>query len=95
MPSGGAVRAVPRLPTYLRATPLERGVANEVLRLPPGGSDTTGIGVCSRCGSATCENHARVRQVQVTRQIGMGAAHGRIPAPRVVCHTYDMAETAH
>ncbi|MFF5650824.1 hypothetical protein ACFY8N_20685 [Streptomyces collinus] len=44
---------------------------------------------------ATCENHARVRQVQVTRQIGMGAAYGRIPARRVVCHTCDMAETAH
>lgn len=58
-------------------------------------SDTTGIGVCSRCGLATCENHARVRQVQVTRQIGMGAAYGRIPARRVVCHTCDMAETAH
>lgn len=47
-------------------------------------SDTTGIGVCSRCGLATCENHARVRQVQVTRQLGMGAAYGRIPARRVV-----------
>ncbi|WP_425541008.1 DUF2180 family protein [Streptomyces coeruleorubidus] len=46
-------------------------------------SDTIDIGVCSRCGLAACENHARVRQVQVTRQIGMGAAYGRIPARRV------------
>ncbi|WP_140935790.1 DUF2180 family protein [Streptomyces sporangiiformans] len=58
-------------------------------------SDITGIGVCSRCGLATCEKHARVRQVQVTRQVGMGAASGRIPARRVVCRTCDMAETAH
>ncbi|WP_063762257.1 DUF2180 family protein [Streptomyces bicolor] len=58
-------------------------------------SEATGIGVCSRCGLAACENHARVRQVQVTRQVGMGAAYGRIPARRVVCHTCDMAETAH
>ncbi|OUD00598.1 hypothetical protein CA983_24665 [Streptomyces swartbergensis] len=57
-------------------------------------SDTAGIGVCSRCGLATCENHARVRQVHVTRQIGMGSSHGRIPARRVVCHTCDTAETA-
>jgi len=58
-------------------------------------SDTTGIGVCSRCGLVTCENHARVRQAQVTRQIGMGAAYSPIPARRVVCHTCDMAETAY
>lgn len=57
-------------------------------------SDTIGIGVCSRCGLAICENHARVRQVQVTRQVGMGAVSGRIPARRVVCHACDMAETA-
>ncbi|GAQ68055.1 hypothetical protein SsS58_08514 [Streptomyces scabiei] len=58
-------------------------------------SDIIGIGVCSRCGLATCENHARVRQVMVTRQVGVGAASGRVPARRVVCHTCDLAETAH
>ncbi|MFD5948983.1 hypothetical protein ACFWAZ_08685 [Streptomyces collinus] len=44
---------------------------------------------------ATCENHARVRQAQVTRRLGMGATYGRIPARRVVCHTCDTAETTH
>lgn len=29
-------------------------------------SDTTGIGVCSRCGLATCENHIRACHVPVT-----------------------------
>ncbi|MEU0068741.1 DUF2180 family protein [Streptomyces sp. NPDC006332] len=56
-------------------------------------SDITGIGVCSRCGLATCESHARVRPVRVSHQNGLGAAHGTVPARRVVCHTCDTAET--
>ncbi|MEU1852243.1 DUF2180 family protein [Streptomyces sp. NPDC019990] len=58
-------------------------------------SDTDGIGVCSRCGLATCEDHAHVHRVSVPRQVGMGASYSRIPARRVVCHTCDSAERAH
>lgn len=58
-------------------------------------NDTEGIGVCSRCGLATCENHARVRRVHLHRLMGMGASNSRVPARRVVCHTCDAAETTH
>ena len=55
-------------------------------------SDTDSIGVCSRCGLATCEKHALVRQVHVPLPVGLGTSHSRLPARRVVCRTCDTAE---
>ncbi|MFM9590300.1 hypothetical protein ACKI1O_13020 [Streptomyces scabiei] len=62
-------------------------------------SDAAGVGVGSccrlRCDLAVCENHARVRQVQVTHQVGRGAGSGRVPARKAVCLTCNLAERAH
>ncbi|MFK0280930.1 DUF2180 family protein [Streptomyces sp. NPDC090499] len=53
-------------------------------------SDAEGIGVCSQCGLATCENHARIRQVQVSRSVGLGPFRGYM-ARKLVCHACDLA----
>ncbi|MFG2134328.1 DUF2180 family protein [Streptomyces sp. NPDC048751] len=58
-------------------------------------TDTEGIGVCSRCGLATCENHAHVRQVHISHPAGLGRTYGARAARRVVCRTCDLAETTH
>ncbi|MEU6331763.1 DUF2180 family protein [Streptomyces sp. NPDC047049] len=60
-----------------------------------GGNDSEGIGVCSRCGLATCENHARIRQVHVSQVVGLGRSYGRHLARRLVCHTCDLAESTY
>ncbi|MCQ4210664.1 MULTISPECIES: DUF2180 family protein [Streptomyces] len=57
--------------------------------------DTVGIGICTRCGLATCHDHARVLAVHVQRANGMSRTTGPRTARRVVCHTCHAAETAH
>nr|WTB28255.1 DUF2180 family protein [Streptomyces sp. NBC_00830]WTB35826.1 DUF2180 family protein [Streptomyces sp. NBC_00830] len=58
-----------------------------------GRNGTTGIGVCSRCGLFTCQEHARIVRESVQQPNGITRTTSRLLARRVVCTTCRAAET--
>ncbi|MFJ9174836.1 DUF2180 family protein [Streptomyces sp. NPDC102360] len=56
--------------------------------------DSTGIGICTRCGLATCHDHSRVLATHVQRANGMSRSTSRLAGRRVVCRTCLAAEAA-
>ncbi|MGY0489331.1 DUF2180 family protein [Streptomyces sp. WG-D5] len=57
--------------------------------------EATGIGICTRCGLATCHDHSRVLATHVQRANGMNRSTSRLAGRRVVCHTCHAAEAAY
>ncbi|MDJ1134392.1 DUF2180 family protein [Streptomyces iconiensis] len=57
-----------------------------------GRSDTTPIGVCSRCNLVICPEHGRVTQALVHLVRGTGKSTSDLPARRAVCLTCHAAE---
>ncbi|MET9295688.1 DUF2180 family protein [Streptomyces sp. NPDC003077] len=57
-----------------------------------GRSDTTAIGVCTRCGLVICRDHGRVTRTVIHQSRGTGASTTGRPARRAVCQTCYGAE---
>ncbi|WP_409467328.1 DUF2180 family protein [Streptomyces sp. HC307] len=59
-----------------------------------GRDDSTGIGVCARCGVFACQDHAHIVREHVQQPNGVTRTTSRLLARRVVCTTCRAAETA-
>jgi hypothetical protein len=56
--------------------------------------DSAAVGVCTRCGLASCLDHGRVLGSEVRHANGMGRTTGPLKARRFLCTVCSTAESA-
>ncbi|MFJ5264940.1 DUF2180 family protein [Streptomyces sp. NPDC088387] len=60
-----------------------------------GHQESSAVGVCARCGLASCPDHAHVLQSHVQRSNGMGSSVSPQRARLFVCNACHTAATAY